>query len=182
MRDLYIIPECFVDTSLVESVLATEGVNHQKGCFTVSKVMENIYADNFSVGVVDYDKRRPAYLNGFAEIASSGHLMLVKHKTKAHYVLFVKPAMDSFVLSCAAELGIHMEDFGLPSELKAFTRVTKTITTQQDKRFKRLFQHLRDANEMKIFSNVLNYLKRSKFAANEDCLKQMMLNPSVCFQ
>ena len=38
MRDLYIIPECFVDTSLVESLLTTDGVNHQKGCFTVAGV------------------------------------------------------------------------------------------------------------------------------------------------
>ena len=39
MRDLCFIPECYVDTALVESVLKTDGVNHQKGCFTVSGVM-----------------------------------------------------------------------------------------------------------------------------------------------
>lgn len=177
MRDLYIIPECYVDTALVESVLKTDGVNHQKGCFTVSVIMEGKFVDSFAVGVVDYYKRRPAYLNGFVEIASSSHLVLVRHKAKPHFVIFVKPAMDGFVLSCAEELGVKMEDFELPSDLKAFTRETKTITTQEDKRFKNLFRHLRDASEMKMFSNVLNYLKDKRYAAAEDDLKRLMLCP-----
>lgn len=177
MRDLYFIPECYVDTALVESVLKTDGVNHQKGCFTVSEVMEKKFVDSFAVGVVDYDKRRPAYLNGFVEIASSTHLVLVKHKAKPHYVFFVKPAMDGFVLSCVEELGIKMDIFGLPSDLKAFTRETKTTTTRNDKRFTALFHHLRDAREIRILSSVLNYLKDKKYAATEDDLRQLMLNP-----
>lgn len=179
MRDLYVIPECYVDTVLVESVLDTDGVNHQKGCFTVSGVMEKKFVDSFAVGVVDFDKRRPAYLNGFVEIASSSHLVLVRHKEKSHYVIFVKPAMDGFVLSCAEELGVKMEDFGLPSNLKAFTRETKTITTQEDKRFNSLFHHLRNASEIKKFSNVLNYLKDNRYAATEDDLKRMMSCPDM---
>jgi hypothetical protein len=179
MRDLYFIPECYVDTALVESVLKTDGVNHQKGCFTVSGVMENKFVDSFAVGIVDFDKRRPAYLNGFVQIASSTHLTLVKHKTKPHYVVFVKPAMDGFVLSCAEELGIKIETFGLPSDLKAFTRETKTVTTQDDKRFKTLFLHLRNAGEIKILGNVLNYLKDKKYAAAIDDLKQLMSNSEM---
>lgn len=179
MRDLYFIPECYVDTALVESVLTTDGVNHQKGCFTVSGVMENKFVDSFAVGIVDFDKRRPAYLNGFVQIASSKHLTLVKHKTNPHYVVFVKPAMDGFVLSCAEELGLKMETFGLPSDLKAFTRETKTITTQDDKRFKNLFLHLRNASEIIILGNVLNYLKDKKYAATIDDLKQLMSNSEM---
>ena len=177
MRDLCFIPECFVDTALVESVLKTDGVNHQKGCFAVSGVMENKFADGFAVGVVDFDKRRPAYLNGFVEVASSSHLLLVKHKSKSHYVIFVKPAMDGFILSCVEELGIKMDDFGLPSDLKAFTRETKTITMQDDKRFRNLFHHLISASEIRIFSNVLNYLKVKRYNAVVGDLKRIMLNP-----
>lgn len=181
MRDLYFIPECFVDTALVESVLETDGVNHQKGCFAVSGVMENKFVDSFAVGVVDFDKRRPAYLNVFFEIASSTHLLLVKHKIKSHYVIFVKPAMDGFILSCVDELGLKMEDFGLPSDLKAFTRETKTITMQDDKRFRNLFHHLINASEIRIFNNVLNYLKVKKYTAVVDDLKRMMTNSDCCF-
>ena len=61
MRDLYIIPECFVDTS-------TE------------------------------------------------HLLLMKHRARSHYVIFVKPAMDGFILSQAAEAGIKVQDYGFPAD------------------------------------------------------------------
>ena len=62
MRDLYIIPECFVDTSLVESLLDTEGVNHQKGCNMVAGLMNGKYSDGFAVGVIDFDKKRHPYM------------------------------------------------------------------------------------------------------------------------
>lgn len=44
MKDLDIIPECYIDTNLIETILNTkgcytEGVNHQKGCNTVVKTM-----------------------------------------------------------------------------------------------------------------------------------------------
>ena len=87
--------------------------------------------------------------------------------------------MDGFVLSRAEELGIKIETFGLPSDLKAFTRETKTVTTQDDKRFKTLFLHLRNAGEIKILGNVLNYLKDKKYAAAIDDLKQLMSNSEM---
>ena len=58
MRDLYIIPECYVDTSMVETLLETEGVNHQKGCFMVASVMDGKYSDGFAIGVIDFVKKR----------------------------------------------------------------------------------------------------------------------------
>lgn len=46
MKDLDIIPECYIDTNLIETILNTkgcytEGVNHQKGCNTVVKTMND---------------------------------------------------------------------------------------------------------------------------------------------
>lgn len=33
MAELYIIPECYVDTNLIETLVPTaKGYNHQKGC------------------------------------------------------------------------------------------------------------------------------------------------------
>lgn len=44
MKDLDIVPECYIDTNLVETLLnmagePTDGVNHQKGCNTVVKTI-----------------------------------------------------------------------------------------------------------------------------------------------
>lgn len=173
MRDLYIIPECYVDTSMVETLLETEGVNHQKGCFMVASVMDGKYSDGFAVGVIDFDKKRPTYLNGFEELASSEHLTLMKHKSRSHYVVYVKPAMDGFILSQVAVAGIDLSEYELPSELKSFTRITKTITTKWDGRFKRLFHDLRDCREMIILSQVLNYLKMNQYASKDEELKRL---------
>ena len=39
--DLAIIPECFVDTNLIETLIPPiSQYNHQKGCGTVTKVMK----------------------------------------------------------------------------------------------------------------------------------------------
>lgn len=64
MKDLFIIPECYIDTNLVESLITTEGCNHQKGCNTVANTMKNKFKDNFAVGIIDNDKRQiPMYPN-----------------------------------------------------------------------------------------------------------------------
>lgn len=89
MKDLYIIPECYIDTNLVETLITTEGCNHQKGCNTV-----------------------------FSEIAHTASLSLKKHQSKPHYLIMVSPAMDGFLLKCAEELNINMKEYGYTSCLK----------------------------------------------------------------
>ena len=173
MRDLYIIPECFVDTSLVESLLDTEGVNHQKGCNMVAGLMNGKYSDGFAVGVIDFDKKRHPYMNEFTELASSEHLMLMRHKSRSHYVIFVKPAMDGFILSQVALVGVNLADYGLPSDLKAFTRVTKAITTQTDPRFKNLFNDLKGCREIIILRQALSHLKANRFTSSDEELKRI---------
>ena len=58
MAELYIIPECYVDTNLIETLVPTaKGYNHQKGCNNVVKVMKEKLSDKFAVGIVDKDAR-----------------------------------------------------------------------------------------------------------------------------
>jgi hypothetical protein len=54
-----IIPECYVDTNLVETLVPPtgRGYNHQHGCGTVTKVMKERFADGFAVGIIDKDKK-----------------------------------------------------------------------------------------------------------------------------
>ena len=91
-RTDYIIPECYVDTNLVETLVCTYGCNHQKGCNQVAKVMQEKFADRFAVGIIDADKRKPGYLKEFNEIASSesrqceyGRLRIITYSKGFHY-------------------------------------------------------------------------------------------------
>ena len=98
MKDLFIIPECYIDTNLVETLIITDGCNHQKGCNTVVKTMQQKFANTFSVGIIDEDKRQVSYVKEFSEIARTPSLRLKKHGSKPHYLIMVSPAMDGFLL------------------------------------------------------------------------------------
>ncbi len=65
MRSDFIIPECYIDTNLVETLSCRDGCNHQKGCNQVAKIMKEKFADRFAVGIIDADKRTPGYLREF---------------------------------------------------------------------------------------------------------------------
>lgn len=176
-KDLDIVPECYIDTNLVETLLAlcrcnTDGVNHQKGCNTVVNVMKKNFADCFALGIVDADKRRLSYLDGCLEIASSEHIVLMKHQQAQHFFLLIKPAMDTFILKMVEEAGVNLSDYGLPIELGKFKDVTKRVGSKKDSRFKRLFAAIRSAKEMVILARVLTYLRAHKYdSEKEEVLK-----------
>ena len=168
MKDLYIISECYIDTCLVESLLETEGVNHQKGCNVVTGVMDSKYADKFAVGIIDDDKKKPSYVNEFYNLATTDHLVLMKHQNRPHYLVLVKPAMDGFILSCVGKTGIDLTDYDLPSDMKSFTKETKCVATKNDVRFKKLFHDIKDIPEIVLLAKLLNYFKGKGFASKEE--------------
>lgn len=98
-RTDFIIPECYVDTNLVETLVCPNGCNHQKGCNQVAKIMREKFVNRFAVGIIDADKRRPGYLNEFREIAASEHLKLFRHSIRPHFIILVHPAVEGFILS-----------------------------------------------------------------------------------
>lgn len=167
-RTDFVIPECYVDTNLVETLVCTGGCNHQKGCNQVAKVMREKFPDRFAVGMIDADKRRPGYLNEFREIASSKHLKLLRHTDRPHFIILVKPAIDGFILSCAEVVRIKMTDYGLSSVLKEFTAQTKNVMSNKDARFKRLFKAMKDVEEVRLLGTVLTYLVNKTYAVDTD--------------
>ncbi|WP_277235140.1 hypothetical protein [Phocaeicola salanitronis] len=174
MKDLYILPECYIDTNLVETLISTEGCNHQKGCNTVVGKMDKLFADKFAVGIIDRDKRQVRYVNNFHEIISTESLLLMKHNERPHYLIMVSPAMDGFILKCADEVQLKPEDYGFPSDLKAFTTFTKSVTSKNASEFKKLFKDLRNASELKTLRGWLEYLRTNQYKSKEEDLKSMV--------
>lgn len=173
MKDLFFVPECYVDTNLVESLLNTDGVNHQKGCNTVVNTMKGKKLNGgFAVGIIDSDKRQPSYVKEFVEIAHSEHLALMKHETKPHYLVMIKPAIDQFILDCAKEQGFCMSDFDLSSNIEDLKKQTKTVDSKRDIRFKKLFKTMKLNSEISILCSILNYLKEQRYQSKDDDLKQ----------
>lgn len=163
----FIIPECYIDTNLVETLVCHGGCNHQKGCNQVAKVMREKFADRFAVGIIDADKRRPGYLSEFREVASSEHLKLFRHPVHKHFMILVHPAADGFILSCAEAAQIKLNDYQFSPVLKEFTAQTKNVMSNEDARFKHLFKSMRDVGEMKLFSSVLTYLIEASYGVDD---------------
>lgn len=142
-----IIPECYVDTNLVETLVppAGKGYNHQHGCGSVTKVMKIKFIDRFALGIIDKDKKDVDYIKDCEVVITSGSLLLHKHKTRHHYLIQISPAIERMILSNAAAAGIRVEDYGLSSDIDAFQDEAKTKTSKKDDRFKRLFKALKAA-------------------------------------
>ena len=179
MKHNDIMPECYIDTTLVESLLFAK-VNHKHSCNEVAKEMKSgKYKDTFAVGIIDNDKRKLSYIDEFDEIGRTDNLTFLKHKVKHQYLIKVgkeHKAMETFIKENVSALGMKMEDFGLPSDLDTLIEATKdSITTPKDPRLLKLCKVLRQSPEVYKLKNVLGYLVTNKYNAKVETLKAMIL-------
>lgn len=169
---LYVMPECFVDTNLIEYLLDSS-VNHQHCCSKVVGTMKEKFADEFAIGIIDRDKVKMGYLKECDMLAQKGHLTIYKHKTLPHYLITIAPAIDKFVLDCAREQRVSVENYDLPSNLKAFTKETKQVVSNKDKRFKALFSAIEQHGEMVALRKMLEYLNSTRYDVDLVALKSL---------
>ena len=165
-----VIPECYIDTNLIEFLLNAK-VNHQHSCNNVIKAL-NDKKDEFAIGIIDNDKRKVAYINDCKEIIKTKHLTLFKHKERNQYLITIYPAADGFILDCTIEQGIDVSHFGLPINLKNFLKETKTITSNKDQRFKKLFKEIKNHKEISLLQKVLTYLCENKYQSDVEEIKK----------
>lgn len=172
------MPECFIDTTLVGSLLDAN-VNHKHSCTEVAKEMERgKFNDAFAVGIIDNDKRKISYIESFEEIGKTDNLTFLKHKEKHHYVIKVGKdgkAMETFIKANVEAIGMKMEDFGLPSDIAKLIEYTKdSISTQKDPKLLSLCRALRQSPEVALLQGVLDYLAKTRYGADLETIKKMI--------
>jgi hypothetical protein len=171
--DNHIVPECYIDTMLVQTLVPPEKnsrYNHQHGCFDVSNEME-LYGlkDKFAVGIIDNDRKKAKYLNKFIEIDNiENDLKLYKHKEFHQYYIEINPAMEVWILKVCEQEKINITDFGLPGNLKALKRITKPQTSVKDKRFIDLFLEFNRSGNKSVMKlkGWLKLLKEKNYAVD----------------
>jgi len=173
-----IMPECFIDTTLVASLLDAK-VSHKHSCNEVIKEMEKgTYKDRFAVGIIDNDKRPLSYTKEFVEIGQTENLTFLKHKQKHQYIIKVgkeHQAMETFLIANVEAMGMQMEDFNLPSNLDDLIKTTKnSVTTQNDTRILKLSKAMRKSPEVAKLKSVLSYLASNKYNAEIERLKEII--------
>jgi hypothetical protein len=147
--DANIIPECYVDTLLAETIAPpVRGYNHQHSCTKVLSVMENRLANEFALGIIDDDKIAPkSFTMFFTAVKTHGNdLALYKHTGRRHYIIKIIPAAEKFILNAAQQCGISPADYGLPTDLKELTAVTKHKTSKDNVNLKNLFRAIKQGN------------------------------------
>ena len=164
---LDVMPECYVDTNLIEYLL-NAGVNHQHCCSKVVGQLNTTFADRFAIGIIDKDKVQLGYLSECNIIVQSKHLTVYKHCQRCQYLITINPAIEGFVLDCAKDLEVIPESFGLSSQLKEFTKISKSVTSNTDARFKSLFASLSNHSEIMILKKLLVYLCENKYQSSID--------------
>ena len=159
------MPECFVDTNLIEYLL-NAGVNHQHCCSKVVGQLNTTFADKFAIGIIDKDKVQLGYIRECNIIAQTEHLTLMKHRERHQYLITIAPAVDKFVLDCAKRQMVNVENFGLPGDLKKFTDESKRVSSNSDQRFKSLFAAIKDNDEIRSLKMALKYLCENNYSSN----------------
>ncbi len=171
--DNHIVPECYIDTMLVQTLVPPEKnsrYNHQHGCFDVSNEME-LYGlkDKFAIGIIDNDKKKAKYLKEFIEIDSiEDSLKLYKHETFPQYFIEINPAIEIWILKVCEQEGIDIDKFDLPNNLKGLRKITKPQTSSKDKRFIDLFLRSKVSSNKSVLKLKawVNLLKEKNYAVD----------------
>lgn len=138
------LPECFLDTNLVEVLLNRPvSVNHQKGNSKIAVLMANRLANNFVVALIDDDKRKLQALEEFRKVSRLCRLRLrlYNHPARKHFFIQVSPAIEKWILAECDKGGINLSDYNLPSDLKGLKDL-KSGTQRNDVRFSQLFRDM----------------------------------------
>ena len=169
-----IIPECYIDSCLVEVLLVADKdyVNHHKGNGKVAKEMKENFEKDFCLGIIDEDKEPLDYLKEFKAKKTTEYLVLWEHNNKKHFIIQIRPVVEKWFLRVCSENEIHLTDFYLPSDLKALLKITKSVGSRRDERFVKLFKQMKNKNCHPVteLKNWIEFLKENKHNSNLDLL------------
>lgn len=167
--DLNVLPECYIDTKLVKAAVPPQTrYNHQKGT-NVLKVMDEKLGDKFALGIVDEDMLERKYASQFSVQQQNilGKLCLLKHTHRHHYLILLCPAIEKWIITCAEEINLNLEDFGLPHNVDMLRKITKTSKSEHDdpysENFQRLFKAMKMAPGMMVLALWIQKLKENPY-------------------
>lgn len=176
--DYLVMPECYIDTALIETIVPPDnqrGYNHQMGCNKVANKMQNDLKDDFALGIIDKDKRSIKYIDEFILITNVKNLFLYKHLKRQHYIIQIYPAIERFILESCSEVDIDLSAYGLENDLEKLKQKTKKQTSKRDPQLINLFKELkiRNASQIVTLTKWINYLKINNFHSQLEEIKQL---------
>ena len=152
--------------------------NHQKGCSNVMKLMQTKLKNDFALGIIDEDKRVMFYAEEFELLNDvEGLIKLLKHPRQNHFIIYISPAMEKWLLTVSRSQNINLSELGLPTDIKGLVSITKTTKSENNDPFssnlKDLFKTLKISSSPIIATLIfwIEYLKENPYDANLELLK-----------
>jgi hypothetical protein len=147
MKNIEFAPECYADTTLIKFLkVSPKIINHCDGISKVAKAMEKQADFNkVIVGIVDNDKKNiPHYFDEFTEVVKEERNLLLKRKpTSNHYLIYLCPEFEQWILNCSREVGLMVGDYNLPDNPKLLHHITQRENISQNKDFMRLLNDIK---------------------------------------
>lgn len=134
------VSECNADkVFLLQIGVLLKQINKADNNDKVAKAMHK-QLDNYHktiIGLTDKDKTNlPRYFHEF-NLVDSNKSTFFHHKPGTHqYIVFLKPAIEGWLLAEAKEANINPEDFGLPVEVKKLKLITANESIKNNQQFK----------------------------------------------
>jgi DNA-directed RNA polymerase subunit F len=149
--DKSIIPECYADTLLVETLApSNRGYNHQYNCFKVEGALKRL--DEFGVGIIDKDKKQIKYLESFVKVDEiAGDLILWRHKNEQvhHWIIQICPALEKWLLKICKAEEVDLSDFE-ENSLEGLKHYTKSTVRLNDPKLIKLFKTINQTNNILV--------------------------------
>jgi hypothetical protein len=166
-----IIPECYIDSCLVEVLLKADKdiVNHQKSNGKVANEMKVKFNNDFCIGIIDEDKEKLDYLNEFNEVRVTEDLRLWQRKDGKQYMIQIRPVVEKWILRNCTACNIDITaEHNLPSDVKGLVKITKSTTSRKDERFVKLFKEMlgRECRAVMDLKKWIEYLKTKHYQAD----------------
>lgn len=170
---LYIIPECYADTNLIQTLLQIKGANHQKSCGQVTNEMKQRFHDDFAVGIIDLDKKQSIYAEECETIASSNEFSVCRHAGTNHYLIKIHNVLENFIIHCAEETGVDLLPLGIPLDRESLMKRTKKQEAKNDPELTNIFKKLSSSSEMTLLKDVIAFLCKEKYNIKHEAIQEI---------
>jgi hypothetical protein len=166
--DENILTECHTDTLLIQLIAppTRNGYNHQKSCTKVLSIMKDKLEQQFALGIIDDDKKKPKdFINNFRLIKRQNeHLSIYKHNNKPHYIITNGKAIEDFILAASQENNINLADYNIiPNNLEGLRRKTKDEDAIHDNDLRRLISDIRNTTNFSKLREWIKLIKNSPY-------------------
>jgi hypothetical protein len=167
----YFVPECYFDTVLIKKLLQCDNrLFHRKGCNNVINDLKSERLKSvFAVAIIDKDKNELDYLKECDLYYDANQLILLKHKTRLHYIIKLNPPLEKWIISILENNNLKVEDFGYSGNYKKLKKQIKDdITSEKDDKLGKLTNAIikTDCEPVKVLKHFLTYLRDKNYHAD----------------